>query len=198
MSIRMSIPERLRVLHIVPGFGVGGAEQMAGHLMIGLSETHDVAAVGLGPAVNSSIEHKLRRADIPLWHLGKRPGFDPRLYISLDRVLKQVRPPVVHTHLSVLRYALPSLLRRRIPVVVHTLHNLAEHEADVIGRAVQWFAFRRAVLPVAISREVAASVKRVYGLECSAMVPNCIPIENYRRNVADGNRWREKEGFGYD
>jgi glycosyltransferase involved in cell wall biosynthesis len=171
---------------------------MAGHLMIGLSETHDVSAVGLYSAVNSSIEHKLRRADIPLWHLGKRRGFDPRLYLSLDRVLKRVRPQVVHTHLSVLRYALPSVLRHRIPVVVHTLHNLAEHETDVIGRAVQWFAFRRGVLPVAISREVAASVKRVYGLECPAMVPNCIPVENYRPTAADGVRWRQKERFGPD
>ena len=194
----MSTLERLRVLHIVPSFGVGGAEQMAGHLMVGLSETHDVSAVGLYPARHSSIERKLMRANIPLWHLGKRPGFDPRLFFSLDRVLKQVRPQVVHTHLSVLRYALPALLRRRVPVVVHTLHNLAEYEADVIGRAVQWFAFRRAVLPVAISQEVAASLKRVYGLECRAMVPNCIPVENYRRNVADGMRWRQKERFPQD
>jgi glycosyltransferase involved in cell wall biosynthesis len=194
----MSTSERLRVLHLTPCFGVGGAEQMAGHLMVGLSATHDVTAVGMGPAKNTSIEHKLKRADIPVWHLGKRPGFDPRIYVALDRVLKQVRPQVVHTHLSVLRYALPALLRRRVPLAVHTLHNLAEHEADAFGRAVQRFAFRRAVLPVAISREVAASVKRVYGLECEAMVPNCIPVENYRRNAADGIRWREKEGFGPD
>lgn len=194
----MSVSERLRVMHIVPCFGVGGAEQMAGHLMVGLSETHDVTAVGLYPAKNTSIEHKLRRADIPIWHLGKRPGFDPRLYFALDRVLRQVQPQVVHTHLSVLRYALPALLRRRIPAVVHTLHNLAEHETDAFGRMVQAFAFRRAVLPVAISREVAASVERVYGRECGAMIPNCIPVENYRRNVADGIRWRERERFAQD
>ena len=194
----MSTPERLRVLHVVPSFGVGGAEQMAGHLMVGLSDSHDVSAVGLYPAMNTSIEHKLMRAEIPVWHLGKRPGFDPRLFVSLDRVIKEVRPQVVHTHLSVLRYALPSLLRRGVPLVVHTLHNLAEHEADIIGRAVQWFAFRRAVLPVAISREVGASLKRVYGLECRAMIPNCIPVENYRRNAADRIRWREKEGFAQD
>ena len=194
----MSIPERLRVLQILPSFGVGGAEQLAGHLMVGLSESHDVTAVGLYPAMNTSIEHKLRRAHIPIWHLGKRPGFDPRLYFALDRVLKQVRPQIVHTHLSVLRYALPALLRRRVPLVVHTLHNLAEHEADAFGRMVQRFAFRRAVLPVAISREVAASVKRVYGRECAAMIPNCIPVENYRRNVADGIRWRERERFDRD
>ena len=194
----MSTFERLRVLHITPSFGVGGAEQMAGHLMVGLSESHDVAAAGLYPPMNTSIEHRLKRANIRLWHLGKRPGFDPRLFKLLDRVLKEVRPHVVHTHLSVLRYALPGLRRRRVPVVVHTLHNLAEHETDALGRVVQWFAFRRAVLPVAISREVAASVKRVYGVACKAMVPNCIPVEDYRRSLVDRARWREKERFDRD
>src|SRR6266571_4202275 len=170
----MSTYKRLRVLHILPAFGLGGAEQMASHLMIGLSESHDVVGAGLYAAtdnpVENSVERRLKQADIPLWHLGKRPGFDPKLFVSLDRLLGKVRPHVVHTHLSVLRYALPGLLRRRVPVVMHTLHNLAEFETDAFGRVVQWFAFRKPVLPVAISREVAASFKRVYGLECKAMV----------------------------
>ncbi len=190
--------ERLRVLHITPSFGVGGAEQMAGYLMVGLSESHDVTAAGLYPPMNTSIEHRLKRANIRLWHLGKRPGFDPRLFKSLDRILKEVRPHVVHTHLSVLRYALPGLRRHRVPLVVHTMHNLAEHETDAFGRVVHWFAFRWWVLPVAISREVAASVKRVYGVECKAIVPNCIPVENYRGSLADRARWREKERFDRD
>jgi glycosyltransferase involved in cell wall biosynthesis len=194
----MSTSERLRILHIAPSFCVGGAEQMAGHLMVGLSESHDVAGAGLYPAADSSIEHRLKEADIPVWHLDKRPGFDPKLFVALDRVFKEVQPHVVHTHLSVLRYALPGLLRRRVPVVVHTLHNMAQHETDTFGQVVQWFAFRKLVLPVAISREVAASFKRVYGLECKAMVPNCIPVDNYRRSMADRFRWREKERFGRD
>ncbi len=185
-------------MHITPSFGVGGAEQMAGHLMVGLSKSHDVAAAGLYPPMNTSIEHRLKRANIPLWYLGKRPGFDPRLFKALDRVLREVRPHVVHTHLSVLRYALPGLRRHRVPLVVHTMHNLAEHETDAFGRVVQWFAFRWGVLPVAISREVAASIKRVYGVECRATVPNCIPVENYRRSPADRVRWREKERFDRD
>jgi len=190
--------ERLRVLHISPSFGVAGAEQMAGYLMVGLSESHDVTAAGLYPPMNTSIEHRLKRANIRLWHLGKRPGFDPRLFKSLDRVLKEVRPHVVHTHLSVLRYALPGLWRHRVPLVVHTVHNLAEHETDAFGRVVHWFAFRWRVLPVGISREVAASVKRVYGVECKAIIPNCIPVENYCRSLACRARWREKERFDGD
>ncbi len=171
---------------------------MAGHLMVGLSQWHDVIGAGLYPAMNSSIEARLAEASIPLWHLGKRPGFDPTLFSALDQLFKKVRPHVVHTHLSVLRYALPGLIRRRVPVVVHTLHNLAQHETDRVGRLLQWFAFRRAVLPVAISREVAASIQRVYGIECKALVPNCIPVAQYSRSASDRIRWRAKEGFSQD
>src|ERR1700682_2128531 len=126
----MSLSKRFRVLHIVPSFSVGGAEQFVGHLMGGLSQTHDVSGVGLYPARNSPIEERLLRATLPLWHRGKRPGFAPRMFSCLDRVLREARPHVVHTHMSVLRYALPGLLRRRIPVVLHTLNNMAERGAD--------------------------------------------------------------------
>jgi glycosyltransferase involved in cell wall biosynthesis len=187
--------DRIRVLHITPSFGVGGAEQMTSHLMVGLSESHDVSGAGLYRAMNTSIESRLNEARIPLWHLNKRPGFDPRIYLALDRVFRQVRPQVVHTHLSVLRYALPALVFRRIPVVIHTLHNLAQYENDWFGRAVQQFAFRGAVIPVAISSEVALSFRHVYGVECPAMVPNCIPVEKYRARLGDRELWRTKLGL---
>jgi glycosyltransferase involved in cell wall biosynthesis len=100
--------------------------------------------------------------------------------------------------MSVLRYALPGLLLRSVPVVIHTLHNLAEHETDAFGRLVNWFAFRGRVLPVAISQEVAASMKRVYGLECRAIVPNGIPVERYRGSPEARIRWRARERFAND
>src|SRR5579863_3088718 len=193
-----AVSERIRVLQILPSLGVGGAEQMAGHLMTGLSGSVEVTGASLLPATNSSIERKLKEKGIALWHLDKRPGFDPRMYRRLDRLLCEVQPQVVHTHLSVLRYALPALLRRRIPAVLHTLHNLAQHENDALGRVVQWFAFRGMVLPVAISRQVAVSFRQVYGLECKAIIPNGIPVDSYSSRAHDGVRWRSQERFDPD
>jgi glycosyltransferase involved in cell wall biosynthesis len=194
----VSVSRRLRILHVTPTLAVGGAECMAGHLMIGLSRSHEVAAVGLYPPSNSPLENRLAQADIPRVHLNKRPGFDPRMFPALNRVLCEFQPDVVHTHLAALRYVFPVLLRRRVPVAVHTLHNLAEHETDTVGRMVNWLAFRRGVYPIGISREVAASTERVYGLKCRAVVPNCIPVEEYRRRPADRVHWRTVERFGPD
>ena len=158
------LSEGLRVLHILPSLSVGGAEQMAAHLMIGLSRSHTVGAVGLLPAANSIIERRLAKAGIRTWHLDKRAGFDPRMFSSLSRIFRKFQPEVVHTHMAVQRYVFPLLLRERVGAAFHTIHSLAEHETDAFGRLVHWFAFRHHVLPIAVSREVAASVKRVYRL----------------------------------
>lgn len=167
---------------------------MATNLMVGLSRSYDVGAVALYPATNSTTERRLADAHIPVWHLNKPQGFDPRMFASLSRVFREFKPQIVHTHLAVQRYVFPVLLRKR-GVVVHTLHNLAEHETDAFGRVVHWFAFRHSVLPVAISREVAASVKRTYGVECQAIIPNCIPVEDYEHNPDEGNGWRQLVGI---
>jgi glycosyltransferase involved in cell wall biosynthesis len=190
-----SFPERLRILQILPCFGTGGAEQMASHLMIRLAEQHEVAAVATHPPLQSPIEARLRQAHIPVWFLGKHRGFDLRMYGAIDRVVCEFRPHVAHTHLSVLRYALPALIRRRVPVVIHTLHNSAEHETDLPGRIIHRFAFRRRVVPVTISSQGADSFRRVYGFPCEAVVPNGIPVEMYRHVPGKRIRWRQAEGF---
>jgi glycosyltransferase involved in cell wall biosynthesis len=102
---------------------------------------------------------------------------------------------VVHTHIFALRYAFPYMLCRRIPAMVHTVHNLAERELEWYGRWVHRLAFRRGVLPVAIAREVADSIRRVYGIDEFPLIPNGIPVDTFRSPSIDRERWRNKEGF---
>jgi glycosyltransferase involved in cell wall biosynthesis len=120
------------------------------------------------------------------------------MFPALARALREFRPQIVHTHLSVLRYVLPTLLAHPVPLVVHTVHNLAEHETDALGRAINRLAFRNMVLPVAISQEVAASIERYYGLQPRAVIPNGIPIEHHHNAPDDRTRWRESQGFDRD
>jgi glycosyltransferase involved in cell wall biosynthesis len=177
---------------------MGGAEHMAGDLMAALSARHEVAALSLYGLTDSVLEGRLRQAGVSLWQLRKREGFDPSMLFGVDRIIREFRPHVLHTHLYVLRYVLPALLRRPVPLAVHTVHNQAEHEADFFGRMVQRFAFRKRVIPVAISNEIARSVERVYGIHCGAIIPNCIKVERYLEEPDEGIRWREEHGFSPD
>jgi len=189
---------RLRIMQILPSFGIGGAEQMAVHLMVGLAADHDVTAVGLYPGSAGPLEERLTKAGVRVRYLGKKPGLDLRMLPALNRVIRETRPQVVHTHLSVLRYALPVLRRGQVPLTVHTLHNTAEHESDRVGQWIQRFAFRGSVVPIAISQDNATSFERVYGRKCPAIIPNSIPTEDYEKPPEVGRQWRAQQGFDPD
>jgi glycosyltransferase involved in cell wall biosynthesis len=185
-----------RVLHVVAGFGAGGAERVAANLLRTSDREHfDVGAISLRGPFGTDTEETLAHDGIPVWFLGKERGFDPLVFARVARTMEHFRPHVVHTHTYALLYAFPYMLYRRIPAMVHTVHNLAEREIDWYGRLVHRIAFWRGVLPVAIAREVADSVRRVYGIDDFPLIPNGIPVDAFRDPSLDRERWRNKEGF---
>jgi len=185
------------VLHVVAGFGIGGAEWVAANLLRTLDpEQFDVRAISLRGPFGGDIEETLAQDGIPVWYMGKERGFDPLVLARVARIMEHFRPQVVHTHTYALHYALPYMLCRRIPAMVHTVHNLAEREMDKwSGRWVRWIAFRRGVVPVAIAREVADSIRRVYGIDDFPLIPNGIQVDTFRGPSIDRERWRNKERF---
>jgi glycosyltransferase involved in cell wall biosynthesis len=79
--------------------------------------------------------------------------------------------------------------------MIHTVHTLAERELDWSGRLMYRMAFRGAVLPVAIAEEVADSLRRSYGIDDFPLIPNGIPVGDFRRPSIGPEEWRRKEGF---
>jgi glycosyltransferase involved in cell wall biosynthesis len=190
---------RVRVLHVLPNFGLGGAERMAMHLLLHLDRSrYEVAAVSLYDPQGTDIEAQLEQAGVKVWFLGKRLGFDPRMYGRLGRVIGEFKPDVVHTHLYVIRYLLPWILGHGTRVWVHTVHTVAEKEVDRVGQWVHRLAFRMGVVPVAIAEEVAQSIKRVYGLTSVPLIPNGIPLSLYTLNEEASRAWRSQEGYRED
>jgi glycosyltransferase involved in cell wall biosynthesis len=188
----------VKVLHVVTaGFRAGGAERVAANLLRTLDpEQFDVGAISLrGPFGDSGLEQTLAQDGIPVWYMGKKRGFDPLVFARVERTMEMFRPQVVHTHTYALHYAFPYMLRRRIPAMVHTVHNLAEREVKWYERWVHRLAFKRGVLPVAIAREVADSIRRVYGIDDPRLIPNGIPVDTFRAPSIDRGSWRKKEGF---
>ena len=189
---------RLRVLEVLATLKRAGAERMAVDLARGLDRARfEPAVVSLFDPFPGGLEPELEEAGIRMWHLGKRPGFDPREYSRLARVLREFRPAVVHTHSYVLRYSLPAGLAAGAGAMAHTVHNLARKEVDLPGRCLQWWAFRGRVAPVAIAEEVGRTIRECYGVPPAAVIPNGIATEAF--HVPEARQpWRAAHGIAED
>ena len=173
---------KVRVLHILPNFGPGGAERLVVDLMEAMDrERFEVAAVSLFPEDGSILEEEIREKGLKVFFLNKRLGPDPGIMAPLYRLIRDFKPHVVHTHLYVLRYALLSILLCRVPGRVHTVHNVAQKEVDAVGKWVHKVAFRFCgVVPVSISEEVAATVRSLYGAHLDTpVIYNGIPTTRF-------------------
>ncbi|MDQ6700906.1 MAG: glycosyltransferase [Acidobacteriota bacterium] len=187
------------MLHVVPELAPYGLENIVAYLACDIdSGRFEPAVVSLYGATGDGLEDRLADAGVQVFHLDKKRGFDRRMFSRFARVLRQFRPHVVHTHNYALRYTYAPALWHRIPVQVHTVHNVAQKEVDGVGRALQQIAFRRGVAPVAIAQEVAATIRNVYGVPERALIPNGICVRGYRSGRLRGAEWRRREGFGPD
>ena len=188
--------KKIKVLHIVPTLSPGGAERVAVHIVTKLNGgRYEAVMVSLGSRLEGELDYLLEEAGIEVRYLGKPPGFDYRMYPRLHRVFKEYRPDVIHTHIQVLRYALPSMRFLKHASVVHTVHNLAEREIEPRARWIHRYAFTHGVVPVAVAQEVAVSLERVYGIKECRVVPNGIPTGSYAHPQTARREWREREGF---
>ena len=187
---------KVRVLHVVPMLSPGGAERVAVHIVRGLNrERYEPIIVSFTGRIGCDLDNLLDDAGIEVRYLGKRPGFDYRVYSRLHRVLKECRPDIIHSHLHVLRYALPSMLLLRKTSQLHTVHNMAEREVEPRARWIQRYAYRRGVVPVAVAKRVAVSLKSLYGVEDCRVIANGIPTDGYANPRISRNEWRATEGF---
>jgi glycosyltransferase involved in cell wall biosynthesis len=186
---------KIRVLEILATLKRAGAEHVATSLACRLDrKKFETAVVSLYDAFADGLEPLLDEHEVPARHLGKRPGFDPRMYPRLARFLREFRPLIVHTHSYVLRYVWPAAAAAGAGRIVHTVHNVADREVDWFGRQVHRFAFRRGAVPVAISRQVALSFRTVYGFEPAATIPNGIDTGRYCLPGAR-EEWRRAHGI---
>jgi len=163
---------KYRILHVIPNFFPGGAERLVVELMSAFDKTaFKVAAVSLYPKSETILDREIYEKGLEVFYLNKRLGFDIRMFKQLYDLFYSFKPDVVHTHLSVLRYALPPMMQCKIPVRVHTVHSIAQNEIDRFGRIIHRYAFRFAgVVPVGISREVAETIKMIYGQDIQVPV----------------------------
>jgi glycosyltransferase involved in cell wall biosynthesis len=185
-----------RVLHVLPDLTPYGLERVVASLAtLGDRSRFEISVAALYPEFPGSLSPSLRSAGVRVFHLDKHKGLDLRMFGRLSKVFRELRPDVVHTHNYVLRYVMPPALLHRVPLVVHTIHNVADQEVDRAGVMLQKWAFRRMVQPVVIAEEGALSYERVYGMPRPPLIFNGIDVERYDCPQGTREQWRREHGF---
>ena len=179
----------MKILQVIPYFCFGGAETMCENLTYALiAQGHDVCVVSLYPE-RTPIAQRMEKAGVRIRYLDKKLGLDMSMVPKLMAIMKEEKPDAVHTHLDVIKYAVAAAKLCGIKKCVHTVHNVAEKEAEGrVQKLINGFYFRLGwSVPVALSPQVQETIVDFYGLP-KGKVPvifngvdlsRCIPKESY-------------------
>lgn len=179
----------MKIMQIIPYFCFGGAEIMCETLTYALKELgHEVCAVSLG-ADHTTISQRMEAAGIRIEYLDKKPGLDLSMLPKLIRLMKQERPDVVHTHLSVIKYVGLAAKLAGVKKQVHTVHSVAYEEAEgPLQKITNMLYFGSGwSVPVSLSPEIQKTILDLYGLTPEQVpviyngvdLSRCIPKEDY-------------------
>lgn len=155
----------MRIVQIMPEFGLAGAETMCENLTYELIKLgHNVTVVSMYD-YHSAITERLEKSGVDVRYLGKKSGFDFSMISKIKKVLISTKADAVHTHRYCAQYAAPAAILAGVKHRVHTVHNIASKENLRAARKLNNFFFRHcAVIPVALSPEIQRTVIDEYGI----------------------------------
>ena len=169
----------LRVLHVIPSMGYGGAERQAVYLAHGLVALgYDVHFALFAGGENLPL---LRTTGATVHSLAPRGNYDPRRLLELDRLVRSVKPDVVQTWLTMANVLGGFVARRAgVPWVVAVRSAPAAYGNGPKVRFDQWLARRYAT--AVISNSVSADTLWAGLLGPDRMrgvIRNAIPLEGF-------------------
>jgi sugar transferase (PEP-CTERM/EpsH1 system associated) len=160
---------RLRVVHVVYSFSVGGLENIIVQL-INRMPTDRFEHVLLSLTTIDDFADRIQTPDVRLIALNKGPGHAVPLYPAIWRLFNQLKPDVVHTcNLAALELA-PIAWAAGVPRRIHAEHGWDAH--DPAGQSRRYRLLRRLYRPF-VSHYVSVSKDLDNYLEDAIGVPPC-------------------------
>lgn len=141
----------------------------------------------------SSFRERIKRADVPVFALHKPPGNNPAIYVKLWRLLRQLRPDIVHTrNLAALDALVPAALSG-VRVRIHGEHGRDVDDLD--GTNTRRQLVRKFFRPfinryITVSQDLDSYLQQKIGVPASRItqIYNGVDAERFRPAGASGDR----------
>lgn len=178
----------MRICEIIPClYPLGGAERFVINLSNSfVNEGDEVFIISLYTKKdNPIVESLIKQNTIKLFFLEKKKGIDLKCAKKLKKLIKLIKPDVIHCHLdSILTIWLSGVFKST--KTFYTFHTLIN--TSVIGKKstpknilYKSLLKRKKIFPIAISQTIKKSICDYYGLDSSfvEVVYNGVPINHF-------------------
>lgn len=183
----MTVDTRPLIAHVLHRFAIGGLENGVVNLINHLPEDQFRHVVICVTDHDAGFARRIRRDDVQVFDLHKQAGQDPRVWWRCYRLLRQLRPDIVHTrNLSALEAQLPAFLagvKRRI----HSEHG--RDTDDLHGQNRRYRLLRKMLLPlahqvIALSQELGHYLQDAIGVPARKLHVICNGVDIARFHAA--------------
>jgi sugar transferase (PEP-CTERM/EpsH1 system associated) len=179
----MSQPDRRPLIaHVMHRFDYGGLENGVVNVVNGLPEQSFRHAI-IAMTEASDFKQRLKRSDVSVHTLNKKPGKDPSAYFRLYSLLRKLKPTVVHTrNLAAIEGALVARLAG-VPLRSHGEHGWDVYDPD--GSNKKYRALRRFMNPaihrfVSVSKEIEKWLVTTVGIPAGKVMRICNGVDTQR------------------
>lgn len=182
--------DKKTIMYVLPSFSTGGAEKLVIELANNIDPNKfNIHIVSYFNQTNEMHTYDtLINKNIKIHFLNKKVGLDLGLFFRLKRLIKKLRPDVIHAHLNTLFYLIPSFNSKQKKFF--SIHSIPSEEAKGIHKVVRKYCFKfKNVTPIAISNKIAELTKEYYNISKDKIVviDNGIKIEKINTSILNKN-----------
>ena len=157
---------------------IGGGQTLTKNLSISISKQRQdikVIIVSLYTKTPSPIVDELEKHGIPIIYLNKKRGIDIKCAARLKRVVNQIKPDIIHAHLSTILTLYLSKITKKYKTY-YTFHSVVNNNGAFPDRINNSFIKKmmknHSIIPVAISPIVARTITAFFGVEYPIVIFN--------------------------
>jgi glycosyltransferase involved in cell wall biosynthesis len=171
---------------------VGGAQTLVSDLCLKFSKKHDVFLICLYNCQNCFLSQKLINEGIKVIFLNKKKGVDLTTARELRKILKDIKPDIIHAHLNTFLTLFLSKTMKMFKVF-YTFHSEANKtnsgsKIKPENILLRFLSRSHRFEPIAISELVKKSLMLFYGFKNLHVVPNGVDLDRYNFGCDENKR----------